>query len=50
MEKVITEWEGKRRSGGDGGGRERDRKRESTLVPAVLKSFQTSTVIPGYAI
>lgn len=33
-----------------GGGKVLERKRERALVPAVLKSFQTSTVIPGYAI
>lgn len=33
-----------------GRGKKRERKRERALVPAVLKSFQTSTVIPGYAI
>lgn len=46
LEKVIT---GK--SGRAGGGeKKRKTEKERALVPAVLKSFQTSTVIPGYAI
>lgn len=47
LEKVVVNMEEKKWGLGK---RDRNRKRGSTLVPAVLKSFQTSTVIPGFAI